>query len=85
MQVMFVSHAAISTNVLMNPETLGHQVGSIFATNNLWLENILRRILVCTNKFYGLIYKMFFIRKLIPTLNVQLDSIHTKAFNKFFF
>lgn len=44
MQVMLVSHVAISTIVLMNPETLGHQVGSIFSTNDLWLEEILRKI-----------------------------------------
>lgn len=43
MQVMLVSHVVISTIVLMNPETLVHQVGRIFSTNNLWLEKILRK------------------------------------------
>ena len=38
-------------------------------------------LMKCTNKFDCLIYEMFFIRKLRPTLNVQSDSIRAKVFN----
>ena len=34
-----------------------------------------------TNKFDCLVYEMFFIRELRPTLNVQSDSIRAKVFN----
>ena len=40
------------------------------------------RVLVkCPNKFDCLIYEMFFINELRPTLNVQSDSIRAKVFN----
>ena len=39
----------------------------------------------CTNKFDCLVYEMFFIHELIPTLNVQSDSIHAKGFNQYSF
>ena len=35
----------------------------------------------CTNKFDCLVYEMFFIGELRPTLNVQSDSIRAKIFN----
>ena len=35
----------------------------------------------CTNKFDYLVYEMFFINELKPTLNVQSDSIRAKVFN----
>ena len=38
-------------------------------------------LMKCTNKFDCLVYEMFFIRKLRPTLNVQSDSIRAKVFN----
>ena len=34
----------------------------------------------CNSKFDCLIYEMFFINKLIPSLNVQCDSIRAKVF-----
>ena len=37
----------------------------------------------CTNKFDCLVYEMFFIHDLRPTLNVQSDSIRAKVFNQF--
>ena len=40
------------------------------------------RILIrkCQNKFDCLIFEMFFIQELKPTLNKQCDSIRTKLF-----
>ena len=38
-------------------------------------------LMKCTNKFDCLVYEMFFIRELRPTLNVQSDSIRAKVFN----
>ena len=40
-------------------------------------------LMKCTNKFDCLVYEMFFIHKLRPTLNVhvQSDSIRAKVFN----
>ena len=38
-------------------------------------------LMKCTNKFDRLVYEMFFIRKLRPTLNVQCDSIRAKVFS----
>ena len=38
-------------------------------------------LMKCTNKFDCLIYEMFFINELKPTLNVQSDSIRAKVFN----
>ena len=35
----------------------------------------------CTNKFDCLVYEMFFINELRPTLNAQSDSIRAKDFN----
>ena len=46
MQAILVLHAVIYTNVLKNKETLLNQLGSIFATNILWLQRILQRTLV---------------------------------------
>ena len=42
-------------------------------------------LMKCTNKFDCLVYEMFFIHELRPTLNVQSDSIRAKVFNKFLF
>ena len=42
-------------------------------------------LMKCTNKFDCLVYEMFFIHELRPTLNVQSDSIRAKVFNYFFF
>ena len=33
----------------------------------------------CTNKFDCLVYEMFFIHELRPTLDVQSDSVHAKV------
>ena len=41
-------------------------------------------LMKCTNKFDCLVYEMFFIHELRPTLNVQSDSIRAKVFNYFF-
>ena len=38
-------------------------------------------LMKCTNKFDCLVYEMFFICELRPTLNVQSDSIRAKVFN----
>ena len=38
-------------------------------------------LMKCTNKFDCLVYEMFFINELKPTLNVQSDSIRAKVFN----
>ena len=38
-------------------------------------------LMKCTNKFDCLVYEMFFIHELRPTLNVQSDSIRAKVFN----
>ena len=38
-------------------------------------------LMKCTNKFNCLVYEMFFIHELRPTLNVQSDSIRAKVFN----
>ncbi len=38
-------------------------------------------LMKCTNKFGCLVYEMFFIHELRPTLNVQSDSIRAKVFN----
>ena len=38
-------------------------------------------LMKCTNKFDWLVYEMFFIHELRPTLNVQSDSIRAKVFN----
>ena len=38
-------------------------------------------LMKCTNKFDCLVYEMFFIHVLGPTLNVQSDSIRAKVFN----
>ena len=35
----------------------------------------------CTNKFDCLVYEMFFIHVLRPTLNVESASIRAKVFN----
>ena len=43
---ILVSHAVIYTNVLKNTKILLRQLASIFATNILWLQRILQRILV---------------------------------------
>ena len=40
-------------------------------------------LMKCTNKFDCLVYEMFFIGELRPTLNVQSDSIRAKVFNQF--
>jgi len=40
-----------------------------------------RVLMKCTNKFDCLVYEMFFILELRPTLNVQSDSIRAKVFN----
>ena len=37
----------------------------------------------CKNKFDCLVFEMFFINELRPSLNVQSDSIHAKVFNQF--
>jgi len=41
-------------------------------------------LMKCTNKFDYLVYEMFFIQELRPTLNVQSDSIRAKVFNQLF-
>ena len=38
-------------------------------------------LMKCANKFDCLVYEMFFINELKPTLNVQSDSIRAKVFN----
>ena len=38
-------------------------------------------LMKCTNKSDCLVYEMFFIHELRPTLNVQSDSIRAKVFN----
>ena len=38
-------------------------------------------LMKCTKKFDCLLYEMFFIHELRPTLNVQSDSICAKVFN----
>ena len=56
----------------------------IFARNILWPLRISTRILKflrnVKNKFDCLIYEMFFIHELRPSLNVQSDSIRAKVF-----
>ena len=41
-------------------------------------------LMKCANKFECLVYEMFFINKLKPTLNVQSDSIRAKVVNQLF-
>ena len=45
------------------------------------LTNNFRVLVKCPKKFDCLIYEMFFINELRPTLNVQSDSIRAKVFN----
>jgi len=47
------------------------------APKDLNKDKILKK---CKNKFDCLIYKMFFIHALRPSLNVQSDSIRAKVF-----
>ena len=74
MQVMLVSHAA--TDLHQRVEEHKNSSSSI-DKHSLAPKDLSKNFSVlmkCTNKFDCLVYEIFFIQKLRPTLNVQSDS-----------
>ena len=81
MQVMLVLRAGI----YISTRTCRHLLASIFARNILCrapkdLNKNFKTLKKSKNKFDCLIYEMFFIHELRPSLNVQSDSIRAKVF-----
>ena len=84
MQVMLVSHAVIYTNVEEHKNSSSSIDKHFRDKHSLAPKDLTKNFSVlmkCTNKFDCLVYEMFFIRELRPTLNVQSDSIRAKVFN----
>ena len=84
MQVMLALHDGTYINAWTNIDTPLLLLASISVTNTLRHRKISLRILPslkkCNSKFDCLIYDMFFINELRPSLNVQCDSIRAKVF-----
>ena len=82
MQVMSVTRADSYTTELEN--TKDRQSETISDSNMIWNQTTSRKVLEflrkCQHKFDCLIFEMFFIKDLKPTLNKQSDSIRAKLF-----
>ena len=85
MQVMLVSHTVIYTFCVEEHKNSSSSIGKHFRDKYFLAPKDLTKnfsvLMKCTNKFDCLVYEMFFIHELRPTLNVQSDSIRAKVFN----
>ena len=83
MQDMLVTHLATYTSELRNTKAQVHPSASTFVKHSSAPKDFSNNFSIlkkCKSKFDCLVFEMFFINELRPSLNVQSDSLRARVF-----